>query len=149
VWPYRHAGAGRREFGRLVLVSLAATTRAELETHKARGRRMRARRAERRLAELEEALERLESGAPPRRHAWYGSPGAEAAVVVALLASVAALAAAVAVRGPEGLLVGALDVVMLLAAVGWFAVAVGRRARVRGVAPSPPDGGSTGADGGR
>lgn len=149
MWPYRHAGAGRREFGRLVLVSLAASARAELDTHRARGRRLRARRAERRLAELEEALERLESGAPPRVTPWYDRPGAEAVAATAFVASVAALAAAATMRGPVGVLVGVLDAIMLLAAVAWFAVAVSRRTRGRRGAFHPPNGGSRPEDGRR
>jgi Flp pilus assembly protein TadB len=149
VWPYRHAGAGRREFGRVVLVSLAASARAELETHRARGRKLRARRAERRLAELEEALERLESGAPPRTRGWHDSAAAEAATASAFVATVVVLAAAVAMRGPAGLLVGALDAAMLLAAVTWFLVAVGRRARPRGGTLPPPNEGYRSGDGGR
>lgn len=148
MWPYRHAGSGRREFGRLVLASLAESARAELETHRTRGRRLRARRAERRLAELEEALERLESGELPRRHAWYARPEAEAATVAAVLLSLAALAAIVALRGPNGVLVGVLDVAMLLATVAWFAVAVGRRTRPRRT-PHPSNGGSSRAGGSR
>lgn len=149
MWPYRHAGAGRRELGRVVLASLAATTRAELETHRARGRRLRARRAERRLAELEEALDRLESGAPPLPRPWHAGPGAEAGTVVAFLASVAALATVAALKGPEGVLVGALDVVMLLAALAWFSVAVRRRTRRRDARVLPPNEGSRQTDGGR
>lgn len=149
MWPYRHAGAGRREFGRVVLVSLAATTRAELETHRASGRRLRSLLAERRLAELEDALDRLERGAPPLRRRWYSHPGAEAATVVAALASVAALVAAVALRGPAGALVAVLDVAMLLATLAWFWVAVGRRTRARGAGPSPPNEVSPQVDGGR
>lgn len=148
MWPYRHAGSGRREFGRLVLASLAESARAELETHRTRGRRLRARRAERRLAELEEALERLESGELPRRHAWYARPGAEGMTATAVLVSLAVLAATVALRGPKGVLVGVLDVVMLLATVAWFAVALGRRTRPRRV-PRPPNEGSSRAGGGR
>jgi ribose/xylose/arabinose/galactoside ABC-type transport system permease subunit len=148
VWPYRHAGAGRREFGRLVLASLADAARIELDTHRARGRRLRARRAERRLAELEEALERLESGAAPFRARWYARPGAEAATTLALLASLAALVTAVVTGGAHGVLVGVLDVAMLAATLAWFAAAVAGRS-VRRRAASPPNEGWSPADGGR
>jgi hypothetical protein len=143
VWPYRHAGAGRREFGRVVLASLTASARAELDTQRALGRRLRARRAERRLAELEEALERLESGAPPQTHAWYTRPGAAAVTGTAFLVSVVVLAAVVGMRGPDGVVVGVLDVTMLLATALWFSAAVGAHTRARRGAPSPPNGGSS------
>ena len=39
----------------------------------------------------------------------------------------AALAVAVAANGTEGILVGILDVVMLIATVAWFLIAVARR----------------------
>lgn len=142
MWPYRHAGAGRRELGRVVLTSLATAARIELDARRARGQRLRARRAERRLAELEEALDRFERGAPPLTPAWHSRPEAELATVLAAFASVGVLAAVAALRGPQGLLVGALDVVMLLATVTWFCVAVSRRTRPRGVTVDPPDGGS-------
>jgi hypothetical protein len=47
------SGGGRRALGRVVLVSLADRTRAELEERRARGQRLRAQRALRRLEELE------------------------------------------------------------------------------------------------
>jgi Flp pilus assembly protein TadB len=114
-----------------------------------RGRRLRARRAERRLAELEEALERLESGAPPQRQPWYARPGMGAATATAFFASAAALVAVVGLRGPDGVLVGVLDVAMLLATALWFSAAVGSRTRARGKSPYPPNGGSRSEGGGR
>jgi hypothetical protein len=149
MWPYRHAGAGRREFGRVVLATLAATARAELDTHRARGRRLRARRAERRLAELEEALERLELGAPPVGRSWQTSAGVEAAAALVCVASAAALGVAVALQGTEGVVVRILDVAMLLATLAWFSAAIGRRARVRHAPAHAPNGGSSPADAGR
>jgi Flp pilus assembly protein TadB len=149
VWPYRHAGAGRRQFGRVVRASRGASARADLDPQRAHGRRLRARRAERRLAELEEALDRLERGAPPLRHTWYSQPGAEAATVVAFLGSVVALGVAVALGGTDGALVAALDIVMLLAALAWFCVAIGRRTRRRGAPRHPSNEGPPQADDGR
>jgi hypothetical protein len=49
------------------------------------------------------------------------------ATAAACLVALAALAAAVAANGTEGVLVGVLDVVMLVATVGWFLIAVARR----------------------
>lgn len=149
MWPYRHAGAGRRQFGRVVLASLVASAQADLDTQRARGRRLRTRRAERRLAQLEEALDRLERGAPPLRHAWYSQPGAEAATVVAFVGSVVALALAVALTGTDGAVVAVLDVVMLLATLAWFCVALNRRTRRRGAPRHPSNEGSPRADDGR
>jgi Flp pilus assembly protein TadB len=140
VWPYRKAGAGRREFGRVVLSSLAASARNELESRRERGQRLRARRAERRLAELEEALDRLEQGLAPARPQWYATGVALALATAGVIAAGAGLVAAVVVRGTSGPLVGALDVLMLVATLAWFSAAAGHRAR--GVRRHPPNGGS-------
>jgi hypothetical protein len=121
----------------------------ELDVRRSRGQRLRARRAERRLAELEAALDRFERGAPPVAPPWYSRPEAEIAAVAASVATVGALAGVVALRGAEGALVGALDVLMLLAILAWFSVAVSRRARPRRVTTDPPNGGSRSADGDR
>lgn len=149
MWPYRHAGAGRRELGRVVITSLATAAQIELDGRRARGQRLRARRAERRLAELEEALARFERGAPPSTPAWYSHPGAEIATVIGALGCVGVLGAVAALRGPQGLLVGALDIVMLLAIVMWFFVAVSRRTRPPRVTADPPHGGWPPVDGDR
>jgi hypothetical protein len=149
VWPYRHAGAGRRELGRVALSSLVKTARRELDARTARGQRMRAHRAERRLAELEAALERLDQGLAPLDVPWYARPAARVATVAGLLAAAVALAGAVAVHGTEGLLVGALDVLLLVAALLWFLVAVCRPRDPKGARGYPPNEGSPPADGGR
>jgi hypothetical protein len=132
----REAGSGRREFGRIVIASLADSVRAQVEEHQARGRRLRARRAERRLAELERQLDLLDRGLPVLPTVWWARRGALAVIAALWLASVGALIAAVAARGPSGALVGTTDVLMLLATLLWFSVAVARRRR------SPPDEGS-------
>ena len=56
------SGGGRRVLGRVVLVSLADRARAELDERRARGQRLRAHRALRRLEELERALDRFDRG---------------------------------------------------------------------------------------
>lgn len=132
----RQTGSGRREFGRLVLSSLAATARAELDERRARGQRLRARRTLHRLEELERQLERLDRGLPPLRAPWYARGGILAVVVTVWLGSLAALLAAVAVNGPSGVVVSVADAVMLLTTLAWFCVAVARRR------PPPPDEGS-------
>jgi len=59
------SGGGRRALGRVVLVSLAERTRVELDERRARGQRLRAQRALRRLEELERALDRFDRGLAP------------------------------------------------------------------------------------
>ncbi|HEY0416896.1 MAG TPA: hypothetical protein VGC78_10950 [Gaiellaceae bacterium] len=127
MWPYRRAGSGRREFGRLVLTSLVKTARAELDARRDRGQRLRARRALRRLEELERALAELEELGSPLPRPWYDSAGVEAAAGAVSLGALALVAAVVAAHGPKGIVVGVLDLVMLAATVAWFAVAVARR----------------------
>ncbi|MGZ4333199.1 MAG: hypothetical protein ACXVRJ_02855 [Gaiellaceae bacterium] len=144
--PHRQAGSGRREFGRVALSSLAANARAEVVAHKARGQRLRALRALRRLEELERALDELERGVSSLSAPWYTTWGALAVTGVVWLASLAALGVAVAARGPSGVLVGAADVVMLVATVAWFMVAVTRRSRRAGGEPPPPNEGSSPAE---
>jgi len=147
VWPYRHSGAGRREFRRLVLVSLAQSARAELERRRLRGQRLRARRARRRLEELERTLEELERYGTPIPQPWHSTRSAEAAAAAAGLAALGGLTAGVVVLGPSGAVVGAADVAMLLATLAWFWIAVARRAPGRQRRPSNE--GSTAADAGR
>jgi hypothetical protein len=127
MWPYRHSGAGRREFRRVVLTSLVKSARGELDERRRRGQRLRAHRALRRLEELEQQLAQLEELGTPLPKPWYLTAGAEMATAAACLVALAALAAAVAANGTEGVLVGVLDVVMLVATVGWFLIAVARR----------------------
>jgi|SRR5581483_4507022 len=127
MWPYRRSGAGRREFGRLVLASLVKSARTELEERRTRGQRLRARRALHRLRELEQALDELERLGTPLPRPWYLRRAAEAAAAAAGLAAAGVLAAVVGGRGPHGALVGVLDVAMLAATIAWFAIAVARR----------------------
>src|SRR4051794_14637069 len=87
----------------------------------------------RRLDELEQALHSLERGLPPSRPAWYARSGALAIITAVLVATLAALLAAVANRGPAGAFVGALDVAMLLVTLAWFAAAIARGGQKKGV----------------
>jgi hypothetical protein len=142
VWPSRGSGAGRREFRRLLLSSLAASAQREVEERRRRGQKLRARKALRRLEELERQLEQLESGSPVLPAPWYARPGAKGAVSAVWLATLVALVLAVAARGTAGVLVGILDVAMLLATLVWFSVAVAGREAGKGVAAPPSNGGS-------
>jgi len=142
VGPQRQSGSGRREFGRVVLSSLAATARAELDERRARGQRLRARRAMRRLEELEHQLALLDRGLPVLPAPWYARRSGLGAVVALWLASLAALVAAVGVWGPTGVVVGIADVAMLLATLAWFCVAVARRR-----SPPPEEGSPTAEEG--
>jgi hypothetical protein len=136
------AGAGRREFGRVVLTSLTERARAEVEERRARGQRLRTRRALRRLAELERALADLEQGLPPRLSPWYARPGAFALVNLLFIGTLGALAAAVVLNGPSGAVVGVFDIAMLIAALVWFTACVLRR----GGSPPSNGGSPAGAD---
>jgi len=143
------SGGGRRALGRVVLVSLAARTRAELDDRRARGQRFRAQRALHRLEELERALDRFDQGLEPLPTPWYLRWGAFAAAIAGLTLAVGALVALVVVQGPKGLLVGVADIAMLVATLAWFAVAVARRAPREGGAGRHPNEGSSGQDAGR
>jgi amino acid transporter len=143
------SGGGRRALGRVILVSLAEQTRAELGERRARGQRLRAQRALHRLEELERALDRFDRGLAPLATPWYLGWGAYAAAIVALLAALAALASLVAIHGPTGILVGVADAAMLVAALVWFSIAVARRGSREGVTGHHPNEGSPGRDEGR
>ena len=143
------SGSGRRALGRVVLVSLADRARAELNERRARGQRLRAHRALRRLEELERALDRFDRGDPPLPTPWYLRRGAAAVAVAFLLATVGLLAAAVVLNGPSGVLVGVMDIVMLLATLVWFGVAAARRPHREGVPGRHPNEGSSAEDTGR
>ena len=133
--PERQAGSGRREFGRVILTSLAASARAELEYRRRQGQRLRARRALRRLEELEAALDRLERGVPALPAPWYARRSVLALVIVVWTASVAVLAVALVLHGASGVVVAAADVGMLVTTLAWFCIKVARR-------PPPPKEGS-------
>ena len=137
------SGGGRRVLGRVVLVSLADRARAELDERRARGQRLRARRALRRLEELERALERFDRGDPPLQAPWYLHRGALAAAAVVLLATVGALVSAVVAHGPSGVVGRGRDSAMLLATLVWFGVAVARKAPREEAASPPPNEGSS------
>jgi hypothetical protein len=143
------SGGGRRALGRVILVSLAERARAELDERRARGQRLRAHRALRRLEELERALDRFDRGAPPLPTPWYRRRGALAVAVAVLVAAAGALVSAVAVDGPSGAIVGVADGAMLLATLVWFVVAVARRPPREGALGPPPNEGSSAGDPGR
>lgn len=143
------SGGGRRALGRVVLVSLAERTRVELDERRARGQRLRAQRALRRLEELERALDRFDRGLAPLPTPWYLRWGAYTAAIVALVAAGGALGFLIAIRGPTGLLVGVADVALLVATLAWFTIAMARRAPREGVTGPPPNEGSSAHDEGR
>ena len=133
------SGGGRRALGRVILVSLAERTRAELDERQSRGQRLRAQRAQHRLDELERALDRFDRGLAPLSTPWYARWGAFAAALAALLVTSGALLALTAIHGPSGVVVACVDIAMLAATLVWFAVAVARRApreRARGHHPN-------------
>lgn len=143
------SGGGRRALGRVVLVSLADRTRAELEERRARGQRLRAQRALRRLEELELALDRFDRGLAPLPRPWYLGWGAYAGAILLLAAATGLLACSVTMNGASGLLVGIADGAMLVATLVWFSLAVARRTPTARVAGRPPNEGSAAPDEGR
>jgi hypothetical protein len=138
------SGGGRRALGRVVLVSLAERTRAEIDDRRARGQRLRAQRALHRLEELERALDRFDRGLAPLPTPWYLRWGAFAASIGALVVAVGALVSLVVVHGPKGLLVGVADIAMLVATLAWFTIAIARRAPREGGTGRHPNEGSSG-----
>jgi hypothetical protein len=137
------SGGGRRALGRVVLVSLAERTRVELDERRARGQRLRAQRALRRLEELERALDRFDRGLAPLPTPWYLRWGAYAAALVALLVAAGALLALTAIHGPSGVILACVDIAMLVATLVWFSVAIARRAPREGPAGRHPNEGSS------
>ena len=137
------SGGGRRALGRVVLVSLAERARVELDERRARGQRLRAQRALRRLEELERALDRFDRGLAPIPTPWYLRWGAYAAALVALFVAAGALLALTAIRGPSGMILACVDIAMLVATLVWFAVAIARRAPREGAAGHHPNEGSS------
>jgi hypothetical protein len=143
------SGGGRRALGRVVLVSLAERTRAELDERRARGQRLRAQRTLRRLQELERALDRFDQGLAPLPTPWYLGWGVYAAALAALLTTAGALLALAAIRGPSGVILACVDIAMLVATLVWFSVAIARRAPRDGGSGHHPNEGSSGQVGGR
>lgn len=137
------SGGGRRALGRVILVSLAERTRAELDERRSRGQRLRAQRTLRRLEELERALDRFDRGLAPLPTPWYARFGAYTAALAALLVTAGALFALTVLHGPSGVIVACVDIAMLASTLVWFSVAVARRAPREGAAGRPPNEGST------
>jgi len=143
------SGGGRRALGRVVLVSLAERTRVELDERRARGQRLRAQRALRRLEELERALDRFDRGLAPLSTPWYLRWGAYAAAILAVLATFAVLVTLIVLHGTSGVFVGIADAAMLVATFVWFSVAIARRTPREGALGRHPNEGSSGREAGR
>ena len=143
------SGGGRRALGRVVLVSLAERTRVELDERRARGQRLRAQRALRRLEELERALDRFDRGLAPLSTPWYLRWGAYTAAILAVLATFAVLVTLIVLRGTSGVFVGIADAAMLVATLVWFSVAIARRTPREGALGRHPNEGSSGREAGR
>lgn len=119
----------RFEFRRVAAGSLLESAQRELDRHRAAGHRLRARAAERRVAERR-ALLAGEDAPVPRGGALV------AALTLTWLATVAALAAAILQFGLHGVTAVA-DVAMVAATVAWFVAIVMRVPPPEAEAPPP------------
>ncbi len=122
-----HGPSGRAEFRRTILRSLIGTAEAEVELRRARRQRIRARRAERRLDELQRRLFALEGGHPKSvRSRWFRSPAAGRVVSVLWLVGAGLLASEIVVHGVHSTKVIVGDALMLVLSLAWFLLAVAR-----------------------
>lgn len=123
----RHRPAGRAEFKRLVLDSLIASAASELELHRSRHRRLRARSARRRLDELRNERRALDADRfVPRPWGWARSRATGYLVTVAWLVGAVSLGAQIALRGVHTHVTIAGDLAMLALSLLWFLLAVAR-----------------------
>jgi hypothetical protein len=120
----------RFEFRRVAAGSLLESAQRELDRHRAAGHRLRARAAERRVAERRALL--AGEDAPIARGGTL-----VAALTLTWLATVAALAAAILQFGLHGVTAVA-DVAMVAATVAWFVAIVMRVPPPEAEAPQPP-----------
>jgi hypothetical protein len=118
-----YAREGRVEFKRLLLESLISSTAAEVEQRRTRRQRLRARRAERRLAELQRLDQALAHGSTARL-AWFRRPGAGYVVGTVWVVGVVLLAAEIVMNGLHTRVTAVGDVVMLVVSLVWFLVTV-------------------------
>ena|SRR5439155_5855074 len=122
-----HGPSGRTEFRRTILRSLIGTAEAEVELRRSQHQRIRARRAERRLDELQRQLSALESGyAKSAQNRWFRSAAAGRLVTVLWLVGAGLLAFEIVVDGVHSTQVIVGDAVMLVLSLVWFLLAVAR-----------------------
>ena len=123
----RHGPSGRAEFRRLLLDSLIASATSELELHRSRHQRLRARSAERRLEELRRERRELDEDRFTRQSwRWARGPIVGVVVTVLWLFGAALLAAQIVVHGVHTQLTIVGDIVMLVLSLLWFLLAVAR-----------------------
>lgn len=123
----RHGPTGRAEFRRIVLDSLIASAASELELRQSRRQRMRARSAERRLAELLYERRVLDGDRYiARPWKWVRAASTGYVVTVAWLVGAVLLGAQIARHGIHSRLTIAGDIGMLALSLLWFLLAVAR-----------------------
>jgi membrane-bound ClpP family serine protease len=121
-----HGPSGRVEFRRTVLRSLIGSAEAEVELRRSRRQRLRTRRAERRLDQLNRRLSELENGYRPAAVRWVPSATLGRVVALLWLLGAALLAAEIAADGVHTTRVIVGDCAMLVLSVLWFLLAVAR-----------------------
>jgi hypothetical protein len=128
---YELSREARFEFRQVAASSLLESAERELRRHRAAGHRLRARAAERRVAERRALLSEVHGADAPQAR----GRSLVAALTATWLATVAGLAVAILRFGLHGVTAVA-DVLMVAATIAWFAVVV-----LRAPAPdaSPPD----------
>jgi hypothetical protein len=115
---------GRSEFNRLYVSSLIASVESQVERHRAKGQRLRLRRAERRLAELRQLPVPATAHQSQAEATDDGRPvGVLRVATVAWLCSGAMLAVCVALRLEAGVTAVA-DLALLALTLMWFLLAV-------------------------
>lgn len=123
----RHGPTGRAEFRRIVLDSLIASAASELEVRRSRRQRLRARSAERRLAELLYERRVLDGDRyVPRPWKWVRAATTGYAVTIAWFVGAGLLGAQIVLHGVHSRLTIAGDIGMLALSLLWFLLAVAR-----------------------
>jgi hypothetical protein len=118
-----YAREGRVEFKRLLLESLISSAAAEVESRRTRRQRLRARRAEHRLAELQRLDRALATGSTAS-FAWFRRPGAGYVAGTVWVVGALLLASEIVMNGVHTRLTAVGDVAMLVVSLVWFLVTV-------------------------
>ena len=121
-----HGPRARAEFRRVLVESQIGVTESELAARRSRHQRLRARRVERRLAELRALLHDLDGGERPERRSWLTSRAVGYAVSLLWLAGAVILGIELVRHGLHTVAATVGIVVMLVVSLLWFVLAVAR-----------------------